>query len=306
MLIAAIVWILADMMPVFEGSFFILMLFAAAVGLFAIILLLYEAVKILTVQQQQLERISDTLALSKNVFEQINRGVTLSETAKTIAYKDKDTQYLRSLVMEKLHQQDFTATYLMIEDIGKQKEYEELVAELKTTADTYRDATEQDRINQIISYIEKLFEQYQWVAAGVQIETIIKKYPDSERAKQLQRELIDRKEQRKRQLLAEWDEAVKRADTDKSLLILKDLDTYLTPGEGLALQESASDVFKNKLHNLGVRFSLDVSDKHWSDALITGQELIRNFPNSKMADEIRSKLPVLRELAKKQPLPAKH
>jgi hypothetical protein len=64
------------------------------------------------------------------------------------------------------------------------------------------------------------------------------------------------------------------------------------------LQEAATEVFKNKLHNLGVRFSLAVSDKQWNEALQTGHEIIKSFPNSRMADEIRQKLITLRNLAK--------
>ena len=70
---------------------------------------------------------------------------------------------------------------------------------------------------------------------------------------------------------------------------------YLTPNEALALQEAAKDVFRTKLHNLGVQFALAVSDKHWSSALEIGQQIVRDFPNSRMSGEIREKLHVLRQ-----------
>ena len=133
----------------------------------------------------------------------------------------------------------------------------------------------------------------------MQIERLLALYPDSEQAKMMQHRLVEKKDQRKRELLDAWDRAVKKADTDHSLMILKELDLYLTPSEGLALQEAASEVFKNKLHNLGVQFALAVSDKHWEKALETGREIIRDFPNSRIADEIRTKQAILRELAKK-------
>ena len=119
-------------------------------------------------------------------------------------------------------------------------------------------------------------------------------------AKTMPQKLFEQKEGRKKELLRTWDEAIKKQDTDHSLRILKELDLYLTPSEGLALQEAASEMFKNKLHNLGVQFSLAVSDKQWETALQTGEGICHDFPNSKMAGEIRSKLPILRELGKKQ------
>lgn len=305
MVLTVILWLIGTTSEALERIYLVPLMVAAGVGIFAIILLLYQIAEILTNQQQQLERISDGLAVSKNMFEQISKGVMLSEAAKTIAYRDMDNQYLRGSVMEKLHQQDYKATYAMIDAIAQRSEYKALADELKQAADNYRDSTEQGKINQIISYIEKLIEQFQWVTASVQIDRLIKNYPDSEKALSLHQILTDKKEKRKRQLLAAWDEAVKREDTDRSLVVLKELDTYLTPSEALALQEAATEVFKNKLHNLGVRFSLAVSDKQWTDALHTGQEIIRGFPNSRMADEIRAKLDTLKNLAKNKPETAK-
>lgn len=305
MVLTVTLWIIGGTTSVLQDIYLIPLLVAAGVGIFAIIVLLYQSLKILTIQQQQLERISDGLAASRSMFEQISQGVKLSEAAKTIAYRDMDNQYLRASVMEKLHQQDYKATYAMIEAIAERSEYKALAEELKMAADNYRDSTEQGKINQIIGYIEKLLEQFQWSTASVQIESLIKNYPDSEKVKSLRQKLTDKKEQRKRQLLAAWDEAVKRADTDRSLIVLKELDVYLTPSEALALQEAASEVFKNKLHNLGVRFSLAVSEKQWTEALQTGHDIIKGFPNSRMADEIREKLATLRDLAKNKPQAAK-
>jgi hypothetical protein len=293
-----VLWILGATFAVFMRSFAVMLYFTAAVGVFAILLLVGEAVKSLKEQQEKIAQISDLSAENKNLLEQVSRGVMLSEAAKTIAYRDTDRQQLRASVMEKLHQQDFDATYAMIEDIARRNEYKQFAGELKLTADKYRNATDLERVNQIIGYVDKLLEQYQWTTASIQIERLQTLYPDSEKAKEMQHRLAEKKEQRKRELLAAWGEAVKKADTDYSLMILKELDLYLMPSEGLALQEAASEVFKNKLHNLGVQFALAVSDKQWKKALATGQEIIRDFPNSRMADEIRSKLAILRELAK--------
>jgi hypothetical protein len=107
--------------------------------------------------------------------------------------------------------------------------------------------------------------------------------------------LVEKKEERKKILLAAWEDAVQQHETDRSLEILKELDHYLTPNEALALRETASDVFKEKLHTLGARFSLLVTEKQWTSALDIGQQIVEEFPNSKMAEEIRTKMDVLRQ-----------
>ena len=235
-----------------------------------------------------LEKISSGLA-------QINHSTRVSETAKVIAFRDADRLSLRQAVFEKLQMQDFAAAEDIINEIAQRPEYGELAQQLREQAEKYRTATDQERMNQMLTHIDKLIDECQWVRASTQIEEMIRAYPQSERTKAMRQKLLDMKEGRKRILLAAWDDAVQRQETDRSLEILKELDLYLTPNEGLALQEAARDVFRTKLHNLGVEFSISVTEKRWNNALDVGQQIIESFPNSKMADEIRTKLDVLRQ-----------
>ena len=235
-----------------------------------------------------LEKISSGLA-------QINHSTRVSETAKAIAFRDADRLSLRQAVFEKLQMQDFAAAEDIINEIAQRPEYGELAQQLREQAEKYRTATDQERMNQMLAHIDKLLDECQWVRASTQIEEMIRAYPQSERTKAMRQKLLDMKEGRRRILLAAWDDAVQRQETDRSLEILKELDLYLTPNEGLALQEAARDVFRTKLHNLGVEFSISVTEKRWNNALDVGQQIIESFPNSKMADEIRGKLDVLRQ-----------
>jgi hypothetical protein len=278
-------------------------LLAALVLLVTVILLLSKAFKILDMLEQngaKLEKIAEALEKNRSVLTQINQSTHLSEAAKTIAFRDSDRQTLREVVFDKLQQQDFESTSEIIDEIANRAGYGELAEQLRIEADNYRNAPDQERENQLIAHIEKLFENYQWAKASVQIERLIKAYPNSEQAKLLSQKLLDKKEERKKVLLNAWDDAVKRRATDRSLEILRELDLYLTPNEGLALQEAARDVFRNKLHNLGVQFALAVSGKNWARALQTGQQIVKDFPNSKMAEEIREKWDILEQKVEQQ------
>lgn len=257
----------------------------------------------------RVSKIADTLGDNSSKFEeatkalqkistglaQINHMTRISDAAKAIAFREADRRSLREAVFEKLQQRDFDAAYEIIDEIAKRSEYADLAKELKDQAENYRSATDQERMNQAMAHIDRLLQEHRWIQASSQIEELIKAHPDSEDARAMRQRLLQKKEDRKRTLLAAWDDAVKRQDIDRSLDILKELDLYLTPNEGLALQEAARDVFKTKLHNLGVQFSIAVSEKQWDQAVQTGEQIIREFPNSKMAEEIREKMDVLKE-----------
>jgi hypothetical protein len=279
----------------------ILWLFAALLLLVTVILVLSKMFGILNVLQEngtKLEKISGSLEKNRSILTQITQGTRLSERAKAIAFRDADRQALREAVFDKLQQQDFNTTYGIIDEIAHSTGYQELAEQLRAQADRYRDATDTERVNQVISHIEKLLDDHQWAKASAQIERLIVAAPKAEKAKAMRQKLFDRKDERKKILLNAWDDAVKRQATDRSLEILRELDLYLTPNEGLALQEAARDVFKTKLHNLGVQFSLAVSGNLWEKAVNIGQQIVRNFPNSKMAEEIREKMEILKQKVK--------
>ena len=277
---------------------------AAALSLVAVILLLSKILKILAALEEngaKLERIAEALEKNRSILTHIDQSARLSEAAKTIVFRDADRQWLREVVFDKLQQQDFEATNQIIDEIAQRVEYKELAEQLHFEAERYRDATDAERAKQVIVHIEKLFENYQWAKASTQIERLIRAYPKSKEAEALRRKLLDKKQERKKILLTAWGDAVQRQATDQSLEILRELDLYLTPNEGLALQEAARDVFKTKLHNLGVRFSLAISGKNWAEALRIGSEITRDFPNSRIADEIREKWNVLEQKDQQQP-----
>jgi len=245
----------------------------------------------------RLDKIAEAFEKIHDTLKQVNQNTRISEKAKSIAFRDADGQALREAVFDKLQKQEFDAVSAIIDEIAGVEGYSSIAEQLRSQADRYRDATDAERVSQVITHIERLLDNYEWQKASAQIERLIKDYPNSEQAKAMRYRLADKKEERKKILLRSWDDAVKRGATDRSLEVLRELDQYLNPNEGLALQEAARSVFRNKLHSLGVQFSLAVSGNQWAQAIQTGGEIIRDFPNSRMAEEIREKMPVLKQKA---------
>lgn len=285
-----------------ENRFFIrsgviLCLLALITGGFSLLLLSFEVVRNLRENAERLDNSTEMLSRQNTLLMQISQGVRLSDTAKEIVFRDAEQMELGEAALNKLHQHDFDEAEAMITAMAEQPKYNDLSVRLKRTAERYRSATEEGRVSQIIAHIDELFDRYLWTQAAVQIETLIKTFPYSEKAKMMPVKLRERKDRHKRELLADWDQAIRNKNTDRGLEILKELDLYLTPAEALALQESAVTVFRTKLHNLGVDFSVAVTEKDWKKAFDTGKDIVQNFPNSRMAAEIRSKMDILQERA---------
>jgi len=299
----AVVVILALFTDVFQSAesnllpqlVLVLGVLVALSALLAMLSRLFKILDALRDNSAKLEAVAGALEKISTGLTQINHSTRVSETVKAIAFRDADRQSLRDAVYDKLQQQEFDDAQEIIDEIAMRSEYSELAEELRAQVKKYHTATDQERINQAIAHIERLLDNCHWARASVQIEGLVKAYPDSEKAKSMRHILLDKKQERKKILLAAWDDAVRQQETDRSLEILKELDLYLTPNEGLALQEAARDIFRTKLHNLGVQFSIAVTEKQWTGALNVGQQIIRDFPNSRMSEEIRGKLDVLEQ-----------
>ncbi|MFA5423016.1 MAG: hypothetical protein WC374_04095 [Phycisphaerae bacterium] len=244
-----------------------------------------ERIEILTEQQDK----------NRRMFEQMSQQMCISDTARSILFGENDAAAIRQAVLNLMQNQQQAQAMKIIDRLQSTDRYHGLAGQLRAEVETFQSPEEREKENQIIDNIETLFKHYKWPKASTEIENFIEAFPHSQRAKQLRQTLVDRKEERKKDLLKLWDEAVRKQATERSLEILRELDMYLTPNEGLALQEAARDVFRNKLHNMGVQFSLAVSEKQWKTALDTGRQIVSEFPNSKMAQEIRERLDVLEQ-----------
>lgn len=299
----AIVFLLTMFTAIFQSTesnllrqlVLVLGVLVALSALLAMLSRLFKILDALRDNSAKLEAVTGALEKIQAGLTQINHSTRVSETVKAIAFRDADRQSLREAVFDKLQEQDFDAAQQIIDEITKRPEYSELAEQLRAQVEKYHTATDQKRINQAITHIERLLDNCHWARASAQIEGLIKAYPDYEKIKLMRQILLDKKQERKKILLAAWDDAVRQQETDRSLEILKELDLYLTTNERTALQEAARDIFRTKLHNLGVQLSITVTEKQWSGALNIGQQIIKEFPNSRMSEEIRGKLDVLEQ-----------
>ena len=128
-------------------------------------------------------------------------------------------------------------------------------------------------------------------------ERLMSMFPDNDQVKGLPLEIDRRRQEYKKRLLESWQEAVARHDTDGSIEILRQLDSYLTPAEASGMEESVRQVFKERRDHLARLFADAVRDHKWPDAIRAGETIVAEFPESRMAQEVKEKMPVLRQQA---------
>jgi hypothetical protein len=221
----------------------------------------------------------------------------LSDRAKVVAFREKDREALRRAINEEMAKADWEAAYALADDVEKTFGYRAEAERLRTEIRNKKQEGVRKQINEVVLVIDRHTRAEQWNGAMREAEKLMEMFPDNEQVKNLPHEIDARRQAHKKQLLQSWQEAVARHDVDGSIEILRQLDPYLTPSEAEGMQETARGVFKEKLNNLGAQFANCIRDHKWPEAIRTGETIMRDFPNTRAAQEVKEKMDALKARA---------
>jgi len=241
--------------------------------------------------------VRETLSAQQARLDEIAENVQLSDAAKSIARREKERDALREAISEEILRGNWDAAYYLVDELERRFGYRAEAERLRKEVDHWRTQAIEDRQEQAIRQVEEAIDKCDWQRARVIAERLRTVFADDERVKALPERIQKAFEQKKQQLLGEWREAVDRHDIDRSLELLKELDRYLTSEEARELREPARAVFRERLQQLGAQFTMAYKEKDWARAIEIGEQIMTEFPNSKMSSEVRELMDDLRARA---------
>lgn len=241
----------------------------------------------------QAEFQAQIIALIKDVQDHL----LVSENAKRVIHREKDRLMMQHAIEEDIQkgEYDMALTLLdeMVQTFGYRKDAEKYRHQIHGLRLEEREKT----LAAAIRDLDALCGKHDWEAAKRHIARIKRVFQEDERVAKLPQRLDAAYQKRKQELEREFLTAAERDEVDRAMELLAELDRYLTHQEAEQYRETARGVIGKKKMNLGVRFKLAVQDLDWILALDTGEQIIRDFPNSTFASEVRGMLDVLRERA---------
>ncbi len=243
------------------------------------------------------DQLIGALEAQSKAIEQLRDIATLSDAAKQVAYRAKDLEALRTAIREDLGRGDFEAATMLVNEMERRFGYALEADKLREQINTGSRAAIDLRIADTVEHVELLLTRREWTDANRECDRLLRLFPTHPESRRLPEKIAVARDGHKRELLKRWKEAVAKDDVDLSLELLRELDPYLSSAEAEAFKESARDVFRKKLQQLGVQFALHVHDKSWLEALRIGRSIIEEFPNTRFAAEVRERLPILQEKA---------
>lgn len=223
----------------------------------------------------------------------------LSEHAKRVLHRRQERELLRRAIEQDIQDRDWDAAMVLVKELAEEFGYRNDAEEFRTRIERARAQTQDAEVVDALKGLDDFIRGARWAEAYAEAARIQRLFPESHRVDGLRERVDSSRMKYRKELERRFLEAAQGERIDDAMGLLKELDQYLSPDEAGPLQEVARGVIGKSRDNLGVRFKLMVQDRQWGAAVEVGDQIIAEFPNTKMAEEVRQLLPVLRERAQR-------
>jgi len=248
-------------------------------------------------QEAMSTTITDRLQQIATLLNLMSEQQLLSDRAKAVAFREKDREALRRAIREEMGAKDWDAALVLANDMEREFGYTQEAAKLRLEINSNREEVVQRQIDDTTKIVNEHMAAERWSQALRESERLLQIYPNEEKVKRLPAEIESRRQAVKKRLRDTFTDAVDRHAVDEGIETLKRLDNYLTPAEAEAMQELVRKLFKDKLNNLKNQFTHAYQENNAAEALRVAEVIVRDFPNSRIALELKDTLDVLRQRA---------
>jgi outer membrane protein assembly factor BamD (BamD/ComL family) len=227
----------------------------------------------------------------------ISENQLLSEQAKTVAYREKDREALRRAIQEDLAKKDWEGALVLVDEMDQRFGYKQESERIRQEINQRFDEHIRRQVRQTRDVIDAYMQNQQWAAAHREADRLVTQFPTYEDVLKLKSSIEARRQSYKEQLVTNYHDLVAKKDLDGAIATVRQLDFYLTPEEGLTIQDSVRGIFREKQAQLRDTFTNQVHKGEWLAAYRTGEVIVRDWPNTQMAKEVRDKLESLKQRA---------
>jgi hypothetical protein len=243
------------------------------------------------------DRIRHQLEEQTRLLAQIHEHTMLSEGSKRVIYRPKELQLLRSAIEDDIARGDYDAALTLCRTMAEEFGFREEAERFRDTIEAARRESYESQVREAMGVLDDALNRRDWAAAHSESARMKRLFPEASVVSELDARIGSARVEHKQHLTERFLAAASHGDVENAMGLLRELDRYLTRAEAQELQEAASGVVSRHRENLSVQFNIAVRDRNWTEAVKAGNDIVREFPNSKMAGEVRAMLDVLRTRA---------
>ncbi|MFK7882791.1 MAG: hypothetical protein AB8F26_01240 [Phycisphaerales bacterium] len=227
----------------------------------------------------------------------MHETMVLSDDARRVLNRARERDLLCKAIQEDIKSEDWDAAMVLIRELAERFGYRSDAEEFREKVETARFTTLDRRVTDAIRGVDLMIAQSDWSAAENEASRIARLYPDSPKVEGLRHRVSAARDRFKLDLERRFLHAAQGDRIEEAMELLHELDQYLNENEAEHFREVARGVIGKARENLGAQFKLAIQDRMWARAEDVGEKIIAEFPNSRMAEEVRAMIDTVRQRA---------
>ncbi|MCI0364103.1 MAG: hypothetical protein L0219_09500, partial [Phycisphaerales bacterium] len=234
----------------------------------------------------------------------IHENTMLSDNAKRVLFRERELELLRRAMEEDIAHGDYNSGLTLCDEMANLFGHREEAEAFRTRILQAGHASYEAGVQEAVEQFERVLATRDWGQAHGEAARIRRLYPNHHVVQEVEQRIIQVRDEHKRELEAQFLEAAQRDDVETAMPLLKELDRYLTREEAGRLAQVAQSVVVKHRDRLSMQFKMAVNDHRWAEAAAIGDSIMRDYPNTKMADEVRAMIDLLRMRARQTSMAA--
>lgn len=231
---------------------------------------------------------------AERLLQQIHDNTMLSDNAKRVLFRNRELSLLRSAIEEDIARGDYNAGLTLCDEMANLFGYREEAEAYRQRIGQAGQASFEGKVRGAMAEFDGVLATRDWAKAHREAGRIRRLFPTHPLVQDLDQRIMQARDDHKRELEAQFLDAASREDVELSMSLLKHLDRYLSREEAERLGPMAQSIVLKHRERLSTQFKQAVNDHRWSEAAQVGDLIIAEYPNTKMADEVRSMIDALR------------
>jgi len=238
-----------------------------------------------------------------HALHELQNAISISERARQALFGTRDEEVLHTAIEARIHNGEYDAARLLCDAVEGSFGGSIDVSHLRSMIDDVARLQGDQQINDLLQSFEAALGARNWTGARSlteQLRELEVKPADGDLVDHLENRIAEARDQHKTSLEERLLDASRRDDIDSAMVILRELDRYMSREEAERLGAEARSIVERHKERLSASFQLALREKRWIDAARVGNQIIAEYPNTKMAGEVRTMIDVLRVRATQQ------
>jgi hypothetical protein len=233
------------------------------------------------------DRVVRTLDSVSNSVRLLHDQSALSDDARRVLNRRVERDLLCRAIEEDIHTQNWDAAMVLCRELADRFGYLADAEEFRGRIEAARSEVQEHRVRESVAHLDGLIVQRRWDAALAEAGRIQRLFPESSKVERLRERVSQARAVYKEDLERRFLDAADQSRIEEAMSLLKELDNYLSEREAEEFREVARGVIGKARENLGAQFKIAVRDRRWPTAAALGRRIIAEFPNTRMATEVR-------------------